>query len=238
MFSNSEELLSYISDEKVEYVDVRFCDLPGVMQHLTVPASTVDQDFLDNGVAFDGSSVRGFQAINESDMALFAGRGHGPPRPVPQAQDAEHQLLRARPDHRRALQPRPAQRRPQGRGVPGRLRRGRHLLLRRRGRVLHLRLGALQLRAARELPPHRLGRGLVEHRPRGGRRQPRLQGQLQGRLLPGAAGRPLRRPARRHGQQPDRQRLRASSAATTRWAPRARPRSTTGSTRCCTRPTT
>ena len=47
MFSNAEELLSYISDEDIEYVDVRFCDLPGVMQHLTVPASTVDQDFLD-----------------------------------------------------------------------------------------------------------------------------------------------------------------------------------------------
>ena len=105
MFNNSEELLSYISDENIEYVDVRFCDLPGVMQHLTVPATTVDQDFLDDGVAFDGSSVRGFQAINESDMALFPDAGDGPARPVPQAQDAQHQLLRARPDHRRALQP-------------------------------------------------------------------------------------------------------------------------------------
>ncbi|MCU1660954.1 MAG: glutamine synthetase, partial [Pseudonocardia sp.] len=71
MFSNSEEVLSYISDEKVEYVDIRFCDLPGVMQHLTVPASTFTQDLIDDGIAFDGSSVRGLQAINESDMALF-----------------------------------------------------------------------------------------------------------------------------------------------------------------------
>ena len=47
MFNNSEEVLKYISDEKVEYVDVRFCDLPGVMQHFTVPASTFDQDFFD-----------------------------------------------------------------------------------------------------------------------------------------------------------------------------------------------
>ena len=102
-------------------------------------------------------------------------------RPVPQAQDAQHELLRARPDHGRALQPRPAQRRPQGRAVPGLHRRRRHLLLRRRGGVLHLRLGALRYRVVRELPPHRLRRGLVEHRPRGGRRQPRLQGPLQGR---------------------------------------------------------
>jgi glutamine synthetase len=71
VFSNSEEVLKFISDEEVEYVDIRFCDLPGVMQHLTVPAATA-ADLLENGAAFDGSSVRGFQAINESDMALFA----------------------------------------------------------------------------------------------------------------------------------------------------------------------
>jgi glutamine synthetase len=70
VFSNSEEILKFIADEKVEYLDVRFCDLPGVMQHLTVPAATA-ADILEDGVAFDGSSVRGFQAINESDMALF-----------------------------------------------------------------------------------------------------------------------------------------------------------------------
>jgi len=71
VFNNSEEVLKYVSDEKVEYVDIRFCDLPGVMQHLTVPADQFDHNFVDNGIAFDGSSVRGFQAINESDMALF-----------------------------------------------------------------------------------------------------------------------------------------------------------------------
>ena len=71
MFSNSEEVLKFISDEKVEYLDIRFCDLPGVMQHLTVPAAAVDEDFLENGINFDGSSVRGFQGIHESDMTLL-----------------------------------------------------------------------------------------------------------------------------------------------------------------------
>jgi glutamine synthetase len=71
VFSNSEEVLSFISDEKVEYLDIRFCDLPGVMQHLTVPAAAVDADFLENGINFDGSSVRGFQGIHESDMTLL-----------------------------------------------------------------------------------------------------------------------------------------------------------------------
>ena len=71
MFANSEELLKYVKDEGVEMIDIRFCDLPGIMQHFTVPVSSFDQSVFDDGLAFDGSSIRGFQAINESDMALF-----------------------------------------------------------------------------------------------------------------------------------------------------------------------
>ena len=71
MFQNSEELLKFIKDEGVEMVDVRFVDLPGIEQHFTVPVSSFDQSVFDTGLAFDGSSIRGFQAINESDMALF-----------------------------------------------------------------------------------------------------------------------------------------------------------------------
>jgi glutamine synthetase len=71
MFANSDELLKYVKDEGVEMVDVRFCDLPGVMQHFTVPVSSFDQSVFDDGLNFDGSSIRGFQAIHESDMSLF-----------------------------------------------------------------------------------------------------------------------------------------------------------------------
>jgi glutamine synthetase len=71
MFANSDDLLKYIKDEGVEMVDVRFCDLPGVMQHFTVPISSFDQSVFDDGLNFDGSSIRGFQAIHESDMSLF-----------------------------------------------------------------------------------------------------------------------------------------------------------------------
>jgi glutamine synthetase len=71
MFNNSDELLKFIKDEGVEMIDVRFCDLPGIMQHFTVPASSFDQSVFDDGLGFDGSSIRGFQAINESDMSLF-----------------------------------------------------------------------------------------------------------------------------------------------------------------------
>ncbi len=71
MFSNADEVLRFIKDEDVQFVDVRFCDLPGVMQHFNVPAQSVDEDFFTNGQMFDGSSIRGFQAIHESDMKLI-----------------------------------------------------------------------------------------------------------------------------------------------------------------------
>ncbi|WP_298456891.1 type I glutamate--ammonia ligase [uncultured Cellulomonas sp.] len=71
MFSNAEEVLAYIRDEDVKFVDVRFCDLPGTMQHFNVPAQSLDADFFTDGQMFDGSSIRGFQAIHESDMKLI-----------------------------------------------------------------------------------------------------------------------------------------------------------------------
>ena len=71
MFSKPEEVLAFIKDEDVKFVDIRFCDLPGVMQHFNVPAKSVTIDFFTEGQAFDGSSIRGFQAIHESDMKLI-----------------------------------------------------------------------------------------------------------------------------------------------------------------------
>ena len=70
MFTNPDEVMRYIQEEDVKFIDVRFCDLPGVMQHFNVPAESVDEDFFANGQMFDGSSIRGFQAIHESDMKL------------------------------------------------------------------------------------------------------------------------------------------------------------------------
>ncbi|MFD5193755.1 type I glutamate--ammonia ligase [Streptomyces sp. NPDC058357] len=69
MFQNADDAKKYIADNDVKFIDVRFCDLPGVMQHVTVPAATFDPA---DELAFDGSSIRGFQAIHESDMALRA----------------------------------------------------------------------------------------------------------------------------------------------------------------------
>ena len=71
MFTNADELLTYVTDEDVEFIDVRFCDLLGVMQHFTVPTSSFGPAVFEDGLMFDGSSIRGFQAIHESDMELF-----------------------------------------------------------------------------------------------------------------------------------------------------------------------
>ncbi|RSM34590.1 type I glutamate--ammonia ligase, partial [Actinoplanes sp. ATCC 53533] len=71
MFANPEELLRYLKDEDVKFVDVRFCDLPGVMQHFNMPVESFDDSVVTDGLAFDGSSIRGFQAIHESDMMLL-----------------------------------------------------------------------------------------------------------------------------------------------------------------------
>lgn len=71
MFKTAEEALAYVKEEGVEYVDIRFCDLPGVMQHFNIPAHQFTADVFTDGAMFDGSSIRGFQAINESDMKLL-----------------------------------------------------------------------------------------------------------------------------------------------------------------------
>jgi glutamine synthetase len=71
MFTSSEDVLKYIKDNDVKFVDVRFCDVPGIMQHFTVPTQSFSDDTFSQGLAFDGSSIRGFQEIHESDMLLL-----------------------------------------------------------------------------------------------------------------------------------------------------------------------
>jgi glutamine synthetase len=58
-------------DEGVEFVDFRFMDFPGLMQHFTVPISEFEEETFEDGLGFDGSSIRGWQEINESDMLVM-----------------------------------------------------------------------------------------------------------------------------------------------------------------------
>src|SRR2546426_565017 len=55
----------------VQVVDLRFTDLPGTWQHFSIPLKELSEELFAEGIGFDGSSIRGFQAINESDMLLF-----------------------------------------------------------------------------------------------------------------------------------------------------------------------
>ena len=71
MFKEPAEVIKFIKDHDIKFVDVRFTDLPGVQQHFTIPASTVDDEFFKVGQLFDGSSIRGFAHIHESDMQLI-----------------------------------------------------------------------------------------------------------------------------------------------------------------------
>lgn len=71
MFTEPHEVITFIQETDVKFLDIRFTDLPGVQQHFNIPASTVDEEFFTTGQLFDGSSIRGFASIHESDMQLI-----------------------------------------------------------------------------------------------------------------------------------------------------------------------
>jgi glutamine synthetase len=66
-----QDVLRLAKDSGAEFVDLRFCDLPGVMQHFSMPIHELTEDGFEDGYGFDGSSIRGFQEIQESDMLLM-----------------------------------------------------------------------------------------------------------------------------------------------------------------------
>ncbi|MEY2991666.1 MAG: glutamine synthetase, type [Pseudomonadota bacterium] len=68
---SAQDLLKMIADEGAEYVDVRFTDPRGKLQHVTVVADLVDEDFIEEGFMFDGSSIAGWKSIEASDMKLM-----------------------------------------------------------------------------------------------------------------------------------------------------------------------
>ena len=67
----AEHVLKKISDEEIEFVDLRFCDTLGKEQHVSLPSTVVDESLFEDGKMFDGSSVAGWKGINESDMVLM-----------------------------------------------------------------------------------------------------------------------------------------------------------------------
>ncbi len=71
MANKASDILKMIKDKEIEWVDIRFTDLRGKWQHLAMCSNVVDEDMLSDGFMFDGSSIAGWKAINESDMILM-----------------------------------------------------------------------------------------------------------------------------------------------------------------------
>ncbi len=68
---NVSDVLNFIKKEDVKVIDFRFMDFPGLWQHFSIPARELDEGMFEAGLGFDGSSIRGWQAINESDMLVM-----------------------------------------------------------------------------------------------------------------------------------------------------------------------
>lgn len=64
------EVLAYVREKEVTAVDLRFMDFPGTWKHFTIPAEMLDDRSFEDGLGFDGASLRGWQAVNESDMIV------------------------------------------------------------------------------------------------------------------------------------------------------------------------
>ena len=69
--TTTRDILRKIKDGEISFLDLKFVDLLGTLQHITFPVEVVDEETFLAGVGFDGSSVVGFQEINESDMILM-----------------------------------------------------------------------------------------------------------------------------------------------------------------------
>ena len=113
-------MLKLAKDEGAEIVDLRFCDLPGLMQHFSMPIHELTEDGFDEGFGFDGSSIRGFQEIQESDMLLIPDPNTAVIDPFREHTTLNINCFVAGPGDRRAVLARPALRREEGRGLPAR----------------------------------------------------------------------------------------------------------------------
>ena len=66
-----KDVIKLAKERGAKFVDLRFIDLPGLWQHFSVPVRELTEELFADGIGFDGSSIRGFQQIHESDMLLI-----------------------------------------------------------------------------------------------------------------------------------------------------------------------
>ena len=225
-----QEVLEFAKTHDARQLDLRFTDIPGLQHHVSYPISKLKEDVFEEGFGMDGSSIRGWAAINESDMLLIPDPEHGLHGPVRRNADAGDVRRRQGPDHQAALRARPALDRAEGRAVPARTAASPT-----RPSSAPKPSSSSSTTSASTRTTHS-GFYFIdaeEGRWNSGRReeQPRLPAALQGRLLPGAADRPLPGSAQRDGGDDDPVRAATSSATTTKSPPAASARSISASTR-------
>ena len=183
-----KQVLAMIKEKGAVMVDIKFIDLLGQWQHFTVPISEFkDESAFEEGLGFDGSSIRGWQSIESSDMLVIPDPDTAVMEPFTKDPtlslicDISDPITRA--DYTRDPRniARKAEQYLKSTGIAD------TALLRSRAGILHLRWHPLRHQPALELLLYRIERGCVEQRQRG--HQPRLQAALQGRLLPGRSQR-------------------------------------------------
>ena len=180
----------------VKIIDFRFIDLPGTWQHFTFPLSELTEDRLRGGPRLRRlEHPRLPEDPRERHAAHPGSRTRAISTPASKCRRSAIVCDINDPITARALQPRPALHRQEGRGLPAQDRHRRHLLLGPRGGVLHLQRRPLRPERPRGLLLHRLRGGHLEQRAGTAPRQPRLPAPPQGRLLPGAAARQAAGPA-------------------------------------------
>jgi len=131
------DIVTFIQKEKIEVVDLRFMYFPGLWQHFSVPAREMKEETFEKGLGFDGSSIRGWQVINESDMLV---------KPVPETAFVDPFFANRTlvlicnicdPITGENYTRRPPQYRPQGGSLSQEHRPGRHRVHRARGGILY-----------------------------------------------------------------------------------------------------
>ena len=108
MAKTPSDVLKLAKESGAKILDLRFIDLPGVWQHFSFPVEEMSEDMFTDGLGFDGSSIRGYQQIQESDMLLFPDPETAVMDPMLSNSDALHDLQREGSDHGRGLLARPA----------------------------------------------------------------------------------------------------------------------------------
>ena len=192
---DAREALEWAAETRVSMVDLKFCDLLGTWQHMTLPLRAFGAESFEEGLGFDGSSIRGWQGISESDMLLMPDPTSAILDPATEAPTLSLVCEIVDPITQGGVLARPAPGREARRGVPPLDRDRRHVLRRPRVRVLRLRRGQLRPRPERRALLGRLGRGLLELR----QARPRLHVAPEGGLLPDGAARFAARHPHRDG---------------------------------------